>query len=260
MFRAMWASATGMRAQQMNIDVIANNMANVNTAGFKRSQATFQDLIYDHLRDPGSASDSGSGIPAGVQLGLGVQVSSVTKVFTEGKPQQTGRDLDLMIEGRGFFQVTLSDGTLAYTRDGSFHLSADGEVVTAEGYKVDGFDAVDPQATALSVSPNGTVTEIVNGTANQKGQIQLYTFVNPAGLISVGHNLSVPSSASGDAVAGTAGSDGVGALQQGFLEMSNVEVVQEMVNMIMAQRAYEVNTKAIQASDEMLQAANNIRR
>ncbi|GMV82439.1 MAG: flagellar basal body rod protein FlgG [Planctomycetota bacterium] len=260
MLRAMWASATGMRAQQMNIDVIANNLANVNTAGFKRSQAAFQDLIYDRLRSPGASSDDGSGIPVGIQIGLGTQLSSVGKIFTAGKPQQTGRELDVMIEGRGFFKVTLADGTEAYTRDGSFQVSSEGEIVTSDGYKVDGFDAVDPNATALAISPNGTISEIVNGSATQKGQIDLYTFVNPSGLLAVGHNLFTASSASGDAVSGTPGSNGVGTVQQGFLEMSNVEVVQEMVNMIIAQRAYEVNTKAIQASDEMLQAANNIRR
>jgi flagellar basal-body rod protein FlgG len=260
MFRAMWASATGMQAQQMNLDVIANNLANVNTPGYKRSQATFQDLIYDRLRIPGSTADSGGGIPAGIQIGLGTHISTVSMIYSPGKPQQTGRDLDVMIEGRGFFKVTLADGTEAYTRDGSFHVNADGEVVTADGYKIDGFSALDPAATAISISPNGTISEIVNGTATQKGQIQLYTFVNPSGLLSYGHNLAQVSSSSGDAVAGTPGSSGVGSLQQGFLEMSNVEVVQEMVNMIIAQRAYEVNTKAIQASDEMLQNANNIRR
>lgn len=260
MLRAMWSSATGMQAQQMNIDVIANNLANVNTPGFKRSQATFQDLIYDRLRSPGSSSDAGSGIPTGIQIGLGTHISTVGKIFTPGKPQQTGRDLDLMIEGNGFFKISLADGTEAYTRDGSFHINADGEVVTADGHAIDGFSAVDPAATAIAISPNGTISEIVNGAASEKGQIQLYTFVNPTGLISMGHNYFVPSSASGDAVSGTPGSNGVGTVQQGFLEMSNVEVVQEMVNMIIAQRAYEVNTRAIQASDEMLQNANNIRR
>lgn len=260
MLRAMWSSATGMQAQQKNIDVIANNLANVNTPGFKRSQATFQDLIYDTLRTPGSSSDGGSGIPAGIQIGLGTNISTVSKIFTPGKPQQTGRDLDLMIEGRGFFKVTLSDGSEAYTRDGALNVNADSEVVTADGYRVEGFDAIDPAATNISISPNGTISEIVNGVATQKGQIQLYNFVNPSGLLAKGHNLFVPSSASGDPVAGTPGSDGIGTVQQGFLEMSNVEVVQEMVNMIIAQRAYEVNTRAIQASDEMLQNANNIRR
>jgi len=260
MMRGLWASATGMQAQQLNVDTISNNLANINTSGFKRSQVNFQDLIYDRMSTPGASSDGGTGVPAGVQIGLGSRVVSVSKVFTPGKPQQTGNQLDLWIEGNGFFQVKLADGTLAYTRDGAFRPNAEGKVVTSDGYEVDGLDSLDPAATALSISPNGTVSETVNGVTTQKGQLQLYSFINPAGLLASGHNLLQASSASGEATAGTAGSNGMGTLQQGFLEMSNVEVVQEMVNLIVAQRAYEVNTKAIQACDEMLQSTNNLRR
>lgn len=260
MLRALWASASGMQAQQLNVDTIANNLANVNTAGFKRSQTSFQDLIYDRLRTPGASSDSGSGVPVGIQMGLGTHLTSVSKIFTPGKPQQTGNQYDLWIEGNGFFQIQLSDGTLAYSRDGSFHPDADGQLVTSDGYPLDGAPSINPNATAVSISPNGTISETVNGITTQIGQIQLYTFTNPAGLLAKGHNLFEPSSASGEATAGTPGTDGVGTLQQGFIEMSNVEVVQEMVNLIVAQRAYEVNTKAIQASDEMLQTANTLRR
>ncbi|MCW8129570.1 MAG: flagellar basal-body rod protein FlgG [Planctomycetota bacterium] len=260
MLRALWASASGMQAQQLNVDTIANNLANVNTAGFKRSQTAFQDLIYDRLRTPGASSDSGAGIPVGIQMGLGTQLTSVSKIFTPGKPQQTGNQYDMWIEGNGFFQIQLSDGTLAYTRDGSFHPNAEGQLVTSEGYVLDGAPTISANATAVTISPNGTISETVNGVSTQLGQLNLYTFSNPAGLLAKGHNLFEASSSSGDATSGTPGSDGVGAIQQGFLEMSNVEVVQEMVNLIVAQRAYEVNTKAIQASDEMLQTANSIRR
>lgn len=260
MMRALWAAATGMRAQQLNVDVIANNLANVNTAGYKRSQATFQDLLYERMRTPGAATSGGANIPSGIQIGLGTHLASVSKIFTAGKPQQTGNDLDIWIEGNGFFKVTKPDGTEAYTRDGAYRLNADGQVVNIDGYKLTGVDSISPQATAISIAPDGTVSETVNGTANNKGQIKLYRFVNPAGLLSEGGNLYLPSSASGDATEGTAGTDGYGSLRQGYLEMSNVEVVTEMVNLIVAQRAYETNTKAIQASDEMLQQANNLRR
>jgi len=258
--RGLWSSASGMQAQQLNIDTISNNLANVNTPGFKRSQATFQDLIYDKMRLPGSSSDSGNGIPSGLQIGLGVNVGTVKKIFTSGKPQQTGNQFDAWIEGNGFFQIRKADGTLAYTRDGSFNRSADGKLVTADGYELDGLSAIDPQATSIGISPNGRVSQTIGSTTSDVGQITLYNFVNPAGMLAEGHNLLLPSASSGTAQAGTPGSNGFGTINQGYLEMSNVEVVQEMVNLIVAQRAYEVNTKAIQASDEMLQTANNIRR
>jgi len=260
MMRSLWASATGMRAQQLNVDTIANNLANVNTAGFKRSVATFQDLLYERARTPGASTGSGANIPTGIQLGLGTSLSSVTKVFTPGKPQETGAQLDIWIEGDGFFRVNKPDGTEAYTRDGAFRLNVDGQVVNADGYQLEGVDTISEEATAVAIAPDGTVSETVNGVTSDKGQIRLYRFLNPAGLLAEGSNLLMPSSASGEATEGTAGENGLGALRQGYLEMSNVEVVTEMVNLIVAQRAYEVNTKAIQASDEMLQQANNLRR
>ena len=260
MMRALWASATGMTAQQMNMDNIANNLANVNTTGFKRSQTNFQDLIYDRLKAPGATGDDGTALPGSVQLGLGTHLVAVNKVYSPGKAQQTGNVYDQWIEGNGFFQVKKADGTTSYTRDGSFRPNATGKLVTADGYELVGVNAIDPTASSFSVSPNGVVSQQVGSTNTQLGQIQLYNFANPAGLLSEGRNLMQVSAASGEAVAGTPGSSGFGTLQQGYLEMSNVEVVQEMVNLIVAQRAYEVNVKAIQASDEMLQTANNIRR
>lgn len=260
MMRSLWASATGMRAQQLNVDVIANNLANVNTTGFKRSQALFQDLLYERMRTPGASSGNGANIPTGIQLGLGTHLVSVAKIFTPGKPQQTGNEMDVWIEGDGFFKVLKPDGTEAYTGDGAFRLNVDGQMVSADGYRLDGVDTISVEATAVAIAPDGTVSETVNGTTSSKGQIKLFRFVNPAGLLSEGSNLYLPSSASGDAQEGAAGENGFGALRQGYLEMSNVEVVTEMVNLIVAQRAYEVNTKAIQASDEMLQQANNLRR
>lgn len=260
MMRSLWSSATGMRAQQLNVDVIANNLANVNTTGFKRSQALFQDLLYERMRTPGASSGSGANIPTGIQVGLGTHLVSVAKIFTPGKPMQTGNQFDIWIEGAGFFKVTKPDGTEAYTQDGAFRLNVDGQVVTSDGYLLDGVSNISVEATAVAIAPDGTVSETVNGVTSDKGAIKLFRFVNPPGLLSEGGNLFLPSSASGDAQEGTPGSDGYGSLRQGYLEMSNVEVVTEMVNLIVAQRAYEVNTKAIQASDEMLQQANNLRR
>lgn len=260
MMRSLYTSATGMRAQQLNVDVIANNLANVNTTGYKRSQALFQDLLYERVRTPGASSSGGANLPTGIQVGLGTHLVSVAKVFTPGKPMQTGNQFDIWIEGDGFFKVTKPDGTETYTEDGAFRLNVDGQVVNADGYKLEGVDNISVEATAVSIAPDGTVSETVNGVASNKGQIKLYRFQNPAGLLAEGSNLFLPSSASGDATEGTPGLLGMGSLRQGYLEMSNVEVVTEMVNLIVAQRAYEVNTKAIQASDEMLQQANNLRR
>lgn len=260
MMRSLYTSATGMRAQQLNVDVIANNLANVNTTGFKRSQALFQDMLYERVRTPGASSGSGANIPTGIQVGLGTHLVSVAKIFTPGKPQQTGNQFDVWIEGNGFFKLTKPDGTEVYTQDGAFRLNVDGQVVNPDGYLLDGVNNISEEATAVAIAPDGTVSETVNGTTSNKGQIKLYRFVNPPGLLSEGSNLFIPSSASGDATEGTPGENGFGSLRQGYLEMSNVEVVTEMVNLIVAQRAYETNTKAIQASDEMLQQANNLRR
>jgi flagellar basal-body rod protein FlgG len=260
MMRSLYTSATGMRSEQVNVDVIANNLANVNTTGYKRSQALFQDLLYERVRTPGASSGGGANLPTGIQLGLGTHLVSVAKIFTPGKPMQTGNQFDIWIEGNGFFKVTKPDGTECYTQDGAFRLNVDGQVVNADGYQLEGVDSISVEATAVAIAPDGTVSETVNGVASDKGQIKLYRFVNPAGLLAEGSNLFLPSSASGDATEGTPGEEGMGSLRQGYLEMSNVDVVTEMVNLIVAQRAYEVNTKAIQASDEMLQQANNLRR
>jgi len=260
MIRALMSSASGMQAQQMNVDTIANNLANVNTSGFKKSQALFQDLLYENIRQPGAVQGNGATVPSGVQMGLGTRLVSVSKVFTPGKMQVTSRDLDVAIEGQGFFRINLPDGTQAYTRDGAFSKNADGKVVNSDGYEIDGGPTLANNATSVSISPSGTVSETVNAQTTEKGKIQLYRFVNPSGLIAMGRNLFQPSGASGEPQEGTAGTDGFGTMQQGILETSNVDVVEEMVNLIVAQRAYEVNTKAVQASDEMLQATNNMKR
>jgi flagellar basal-body rod protein FlgG len=260
MIRALMASASGMQAQQMNMDTIANNLANVNTTGFKKSQAMFEDMLYETIRAPGSQQGGTAASPSGVQMGLGTKLVSIAKVYSPGKMQVTNRDLDVAIEGNGFFRVKLPDGTLAYTRDGALSRSSDGKLVTSEGYELDGVDSLSPNATSVAIGPDGTISETVNGTTNQKGSIKLYRFVNPSGLQAQGRNLLTATSASGEAQEGTAGADGFGTLQQGVLETSNVDVVEEMVNLIVAQRAYEVNTKAVQASDEMLQSTNNMKR
>ena len=260
MIRALMASATGMEAQQLNVDTIANNLANVNTSGFKRSQVLFQDMLYETLRAPGAAQGNSATVPAGVQLGMGTRMAQIAKVFTPGKMIVTNRDLDVAIEGQGFFQLKAPDGTLAYSRDGAFSRNAEGKVVNTDGYELHGIDTVSSNATSVSIAANGTLSETVNGVTTAKGALPLYRFVNPPGLNAIGHNLFTPSTASGNAQQGIPGSDGVGTLQQGSLESSNVEVVDEMVNLIIAQRAYEVNSKAVQASDEMLQATNNMKR
>lgn len=261
MMRALWASASGMEAQQTNIDVIANNLANVNTAGFKRSSVQFEDLMYEIEKAPGASLGNGGAAPTGVQVGNGSRVVSTTRAFTQGHLQNTGRQLDVAIQGRGFFEVEMPDGSLAYTRDGAFHLNADGEFVTSKGYRLSGSPTVDPTATEISISPDGTLSAVVNGAVQELTPITLSDFANPAGLRSLGDNLYGESEASGTATTGqTPGQDGVGTLAQSFLEISNVSVVEEMVRMIHAQRAYEINSKSIQASDEMLRIANNLRR
>lgn len=259
MIRALSSAASGMKAQQMNLDVIANNLANVNTAGFKKSQVMFQDMLYDTPRMPGGKQGTGADTPSGIQIGLGTRAVSTSKVFTPGHLLNSNRPLDAAINGEGFFRVTI-DGTANYTRDGAFSLSSTGQLVTSDGYPIDGVDTISPNATAVSIGADGTVSETVAGATQSKGQIKLYRFINPSGMQAMGRNLLQKSAASGDEQEGTAGTDGFGTIQQGMLEGSNVEVVDEMVNLIIAQRAYEVNTKAVQASDEMLQATNNMKR
>lgn len=262
MIRGLWTSASGMEAQQLNIDIIANNLANVNTVGFKKSQADFQDLLYQTLRTPGATSAQGNEIPTGMQLGQGVRPVAIQKIFSQGDYQQTKNELDVAIEGDGFFQILQPNGEIAYTRAGSFKLDSQARLVTSDGYPLDPEIAIPPDATEITIGIDGTISIIQAGQsqASEIGAIQLARFPNPAGLNAIGRNLFLPTTASGTAETGIAGESGVGTIAQGYLELSNVSVVEEMVNMIVAQRAYEVNTKAIQTADDMLQYANNIKR
>lgn len=252
--RALFTAASGMEAQQYNMDTISNNLANVNTTGFRRNEARFQDLVYQELKAPGSPVGA-SVVPVGQDVGLGVKVGSSEKIFTQGNLQESDNPLDLAIEGEGFFQVTMPDGTTAYTRDGSFKQDSNGALVTADGYFVQPQITVPQNAQSISVGTDGTVTALVPGSTQpqQLGQIQLARFVNPAGLSPVGgHNLYTQTAASGTPIVSQAGINGTGSLQSGYLENSNVQVVQEIVNMIVAQRAYEANSKAISTADQML--------
>jgi flagellar basal-body rod protein FlgG len=262
MIRSMWAAASGMQAQSLNIDVIANNLANVTTTGFKRSRAEFQDLLYETMQPPGGSSSESTQLPTGIQLGHGVRPVSVAKHFTGGELQLTKNELDLAIEGTGFFQVALPNGSTAYTRAGAFKLERDGRIVTPDGFLLNPEISIPTDAVSLSVGMDGTVSVLQAGQSSPRelGTIQLARFTNSAGLQSIGKNLFLPTEASGEALVGTAGEDTFGYIAQGFLEMSNVSVVDEMVNMITAQRAYETNSKVVQASDDMLQVANNLKR
>ncbi len=262
MIRALWTSATGMQAQALNLDVISNNLANVNTSGFKKSRAEFQDLLYETLTPAGTSSSQDSQVPTGIQIGHGTRPSTVLKIFTQGTMENTGNELDLALEGDGFFQIILPSGETAYTRDGAFKLDSDGRIVNPDGFALEPEISIPTDAVSISVGMDGTVSVIQAGdsTPSEVGSIELARFVNPAGLISTGRNLYITSEASGDEFTGIPGEDGLGSIAQGFLEMSNVSVVDEMVSMITAQRAYETNSKSIQTADEMLQIANNIKR
>jgi flagellar basal-body rod protein FlgG len=262
MIRSLWTAASGMQAQALNIDVISNNLANVNTNGFKKSRADFQDLLYETLSPAGVASSAGTQVPTGIQVGHGTSPVAIQKIFTQGDYQYTKNELDMAIEGDGFFQVTQPNGEVAYTRAGSFKLSADGEIVTSDGFLMEPEISIPLDSTAISIGTDGTVSVLQVGQteATEVGTIEIVKFINPAGLNSIGRNLYLSTSASGDPVTGTAGEEELGTITQGYLEMANVSVVDEMVNMITAQRAYEVNSKSIQASDEMLQMANNLKR
>jgi len=253
-------AATGMTAQQTRQDVIANNLANVNTTGFKRSKIEFEDLLYQTTRAAGSEQGGGNQLPTGLQVGHGSRAVATSKVFTTGEMTQTGEKLDVAVNGEGFFEVQLPDGTRAYTRDGAFKTSSDGRIMTSGGSLVQGgFQPVPAGTTSISIAPSGDVTyDGANGPTSFR--VQLVRFNNPSGLESVGHNLFRETKASGTAELGNPGENGFGGLEQGFLEMSNVKVVEEMVNLIVAQRAYEVNSKAVQAADEMMQQSNNLRR
>jgi len=255
MINSLWISKTGMEAQQMQLDVISNNLANVSTNGFKRATAVFEDLMYQNLRQVGANSTEQSTLPTGLQVGLGVRTVATSRSFMQGSLQQTSNKLDVAIQGDGFFQVTMPDGTTSYSRDGSFQVNSAGALVTATGLPIANGVTVPANATAVTIAGDGTVSATIPGSAAPQGigTIALARFINPAGLTPLGGNLYAESAASGQPQAGTPGSDGMGALMQGFVETSNVNVVQELVTMIQTQRAYEMNSKAIQTSDQMLQ-------
>jgi flagellar basal-body rod protein FlgG len=256
----MWSAASGMAAQQTNIDVISNNLANVNTTSFKKSRAEFQDLMYQTLNQGGSETPGGDQIPTGIQVGMGTETLGVQKMFMQGDFQQTKNELDVAIEGKGFFMV-LSNDQERYTRAGNFKLDSEGNIVTASGDRLQPEMTVPEDTLSITISKYGQVTAFdVEGVGAVLGEIELYGFPNPAGLSSLGHNLYSATDASGDAIISTPGSEGTGTILQGFVEQSNVDVVEEMVSMIMAQRAYEINSKSIQTADSMLQAANNLKR
>jgi flagellar basal-body rod protein FlgG len=251
-----------MRAQELNVDVIANNLANVNTTGFKKGRADFQDLLYQVLRAPGSPSSVDTMIPTGIQLGAGVRPAAVQKVFLQGDLRNTENPFDMAIEGDGFFQILLPNGLIAYTRAGDFKLDRDGRFVTSDGFPLDPQITVPDDTTSVTVGTDGTVSVQVAGQPipQEIGNIELVKFLNPAGLQAIGRNLFLETDASGAPIPGIPGEQGLGTTAQGYLETSNVSVVEEMVNMITAQRAYEINSQSVRTSDEMLQLANNLKR
>jgi flagellar basal-body rod protein FlgG len=260
MIRALYTAASGMNAQQANIDNVAHNLANVNTTGFKKSRMEFEDLVYQQMKVPGAPTSTTGEAPVGLETGLGVRMVASARDFSRGNLRSTGGPLDLAIEGDGFFQVQLPDGTTGYTRSGSLHVSAEGTVVTADGYPLDPAITIPANATSISISKDGIVSAAIPGqqTAQQVGTIQLAAFNNPAGLEARGGNVFTATSASGEPNVGTPGSDSRGTIQQGFVEDSNVSVVEEMVNMILGQRAYEANSRVVKAADEMLSQVNTL--
>lgn len=262
MIRSLWTAATGMQGQSTNVDVIANNIANVNTIGFKKSRVDFQDLLYDTLREPGSQSSNSTEVPTGVQLGHGARVVAVTKQFSPGEYTNTKNELDLAIVGHGFFKILMPSGEDAFTRAGNLSLDSEGRIVNPDGFVLQPEITVPPDAISISVGMDGTVSVVQAGDSQQSelGTIELSRFINPTGMKSIGKNLYLPTDASGDEISGTASANGLGYIEQGYLEMSNVSVVDEMVNMITAQRAYELNSKIVIVSDEMLAMSNNVKR
>lgn len=255
MIRSLWIAKSGLEAQQLNVDVISNNLANVTTNGFKRQRAVFEDLLYQTLRTPGAQSSQQTQYPTGLQVGTGVTPVATVRIFTMGNLQQTGNSLDLAINGRGFFQILMPDGTTAYTRDGAFQLDSQGQMVTASGYQLQPAITIPADALSITIGGDGTVsvTQPGSSTPTQIGNIQLADFVNPAGLQSKGQNLYVETASSGPPSPNDPGTNGLGLLSQAFVETSNVSVTEELVNLITAQRAFEINSRAIQTSDEMLQ-------
>jgi flagellar basal-body rod protein FlgG len=260
MIRSLYIAKTGLDAQQTQLDVISNNLANVSTSGFKQSRAVFQDMLYQTIHDPGAQSSQQTELPSGMQIGTGVKPVATTRIHTQGNLQQTGNALDLAIQGNGFFQVQMPDGTTAYTRDGSFQVNAQGQVVTASGFPVQPAITIPANATSITVSQDGLVSVTTpNTTASATvGTLQLANFINPPGLSSQGQNLYQETSASGNATVNAPGSNGIGTLNQGYVETSNVDVAEQLVNMIQTQRAYELNSKSITTSDQMLQALTQL--
>ncbi|PVZ40325.1 flagellar basal-body rod protein FlgG [Pseudomonas sp. CC120222-01a] len=255
MIRSLWTAKTGLEAQQGQLDVIANNLANVSTNGFKRSRAVFEDLVYQNVRQPGAQSSTDTRLPSGLQVGTGVRQVATERLHTQGNLEETSSSKDLAINGLGFFEVDMPDGTTAYTRDGSFQLDANGEMVNANGYKLTAGITIPANATSISISSDGivSVTQPSSSASTQVGQLNLALFVNNAGLQSIGQNLYQETDASGAPTETTPGLNGGGTVSQGYVETSNVNVVEEMVGMIQTQRAYEINSKAVETSDEMLQ-------
>lgn len=253
--QALWIAKTGLDAQQTKMATISNNLANVGTTGFKRGRAIFEDLLYQNVRQVGSQSSQNTLLPSGLQVGTGTRVVATEKLHTQGNLTQTGNAFDLAIQGRGFFQVLMPDGTQAFTRDGSFHVNDQGILVTSAGYEVQPPITIPQDALSVTIANDGTVSVVQQGTpqATQLGLVQLTDFINPAGLQARGENLYIETGASGAPLPGNPGLNGLGTLQQGFVESSNVNVVEEMVNMIETQRAYEMNSKAISTADQMLQ-------
>jgi flagellar basal-body rod protein FlgG len=263
MIRALYSAASGMNAQQLNVDTIAHNLANANTSGYKARRAQFQDLLYQNYVQPGASAGQQTVVPTGLQLGLGTRAASSEVLFSQGNFATTNNPLDVVIEGRGFFQVRLPSGELGFTRAGNFHLDRDGNLVTADGDPIDPQIVIPPDAQSVTIASDGTVSYVQPGQTEAQiaGQIQIANFANPAGLNGLGRNIFIPTAASGDPILGNpGGQEGLGTLLQGFTEQSNVSVVEEFVNLIVSQRAYEANSKVVKAADEMYQQVNNITR
>ena len=262
MIRAMRTAASGMYAQKLNVDNISNNLANVSTTGFKKAKLEFQDVLYEVMRMAGATTTLGFEVPVELQIGYGAKAVASQRIFSQGNLIDTGNPLDLAIDGDGFFMVEMPDGTIGFTRDGSFKLSRDGDMVTSEGYLLTAGISIPAEAETISIGVDGTVSIVNAGEteATEIGQLTIAKFLNPAGLSAVGRNLYEQTTASGDYIEGVAGLDGLGLIRTGYLEMSNVETVEEMVNLIVAQRSYEINSKAIQTAEDMMQIANNLKR
>lgn len=262
MVRSMYTAATGMEAQQLYMDTISHNLSNVNTTGYKRQKVEFQDLMYQTLREPGVRNVEGSMAPSGIEVGLGVRPAATQRIFQQGSLNQTGNEFDMAVQGEGFFQITLPDGEMAYTRDGQFKLSNDGTLVTSNGFFLYPQIVLPEGAQEFTVSAGGMVTVRLQGdsTSSEIGQLEVARFINLAGLKALGNSLFVPTDASGEAIITLPGEEGTGTIQQGYVEASNVQIVDEMVNMITAQRAFEIVSKAIQVSEDMMQIANNLKR